>query len=238
MRAALPHGFVLLAGQFDRIAIICFRESCKDQRSAWPPELQPLITLIDGSAVDQKMGLNVRIHPYRVIQSHAVAWRLLLQHDVQSVLILEADWAPIKESQALPQLENSTVFAGVQQFLQGKWDMLWLGYYPIGISSSEEPCPRECTCTQTDETDLICSIQLEWQPTRARNFTQRLDRLYERRVSRVLQNVVLRGVRRPPAPVPCTVCCGARQPSSSNHALFALARLRRHANRQYPQRYD
>jgi len=170
-----PLGLVLFASLFDRIAIVCDGPSCKHQLPAWPAALQPHVRLIDGAAINGKLGItNVDDHGYKVTQGHAGAWELLSEEGVSSVLVLEDDYTPLNSTVAhfVDKVTGkpSASLAGVKDFLKkDAWGMLRLGYNPIGQAVQDAPggsifsfteCPAACKCAPSPYTANVCSVSL------------------------------------------------------------------------------
>ena len=40
-------GFALFAALFDKVAIVCYKDTCADQLTAFPANVQPNVVLID-----------------------------------------------------------------------------------------------------------------------------------------------------------------------------------------------
>ena len=71
---AAPLGLVLFASLFDRIAIVCYENTCDSQRQAWPRELQPRLRLIDSAEVNKELNIPTD----RMVENGKNGWRRVL----------------------------------------------------------------------------------------------------------------------------------------------------------------
>jgi hypothetical protein len=159
----VPSGFARFAALFDRVAIVCYQDSCKQQVEAWPEDVRPKVRLVDGYPINAKLGiLGSHDHGCRVTQGHAGAWELL-GADVASLLILEDDYRPINATAAA--LADSSALADISAFVGGdSWQMLRVGYIPHTLPASA--CSAVCACTPSSEPTNMCQVR-RW-PSRAR----------------------------------------------------------------------
>jgi len=165
---AVPLGFVLFASLFDRIAIICFKDTCNHQLEAFPSTVRPKVVLVDSDEVNKRLGIGaVDDHGYKVTQGHGSAWDLLEQDGVASVLILEDDYRVLNSTVAHFVGDGgkpSPTLEGVGKLVRSSsWGMMRLGYNPLlQTPSAANPleCNGNCACVASDETPNVCAVTL------------------------------------------------------------------------------
>lgn len=159
-------GFALFAALFDKVAIVCYKDTCADQVTAFPANVQPKVVLIDSDKVNKDLGIGeVDDHGYKVTQGHAAAWNLLSSKSVNSVLVLEDDYRMINGTVDLfadgaSNLPSAELTALGKLVSSSDWGIMRFGYNALHQLDDLTKCSAACDCVPTAQTPNVCSVTL------------------------------------------------------------------------------
>lgn len=144
--------------------MICDGHTCKGQLAAFPPEVRPIVRLVDAVEVNRRLGISeINDHGYLVTQSHAVAWSMLKEPGVTRVMVLEDDYRTFYSSFVNSVVQGDSTperLAHIAKLVaSSSWDLLRFGYNALNYSKGVECVPR-CICHPTPESQDICVVNL------------------------------------------------------------------------------